>query len=311
MIPLWLTESLKVKIREDDRIRALKNEIRTKQDDHALSTVNEVAYGIEQKRKRKSNTAGSSTTSSAAGTKVQKTLQETSGVAISTQLSAAICELVYAHGCSDSMASSKQMRRVIKLARDAPSSYAPPNVNAVSGEFLDENAALRLKRAIELVQSFAGIFGTSMLSDGATVHGCPLINFLAGIPGGMPPLLKLTDASDHLATGGGKDALWLAHEMIPLAEEIGARNVYLWIFDGASNEQGAGIMLETKYHGQPFFMDLSMCYRWKSGQYVKSQKSNSWLMAIAQYTHGSRTITSRRQSTPNMQDSSTEAGNYP
>ena len=61
------------------------------------------------------------------------------------------------------MASSKQMRRVIKLARDAPSSYVPPNVNAVSGEFLDENAALRLKRAIELVQSFAEIFGTSML----------------------------------------------------------------------------------------------------------------------------------------------------
>ena len=84
MISLWLTESSKVKIREDDRIKALKNRIRTKQDDHALSTVNEVAYGIEQKRKRKSNTSGSSTTSSTASTKVQKTLQETSGVAIST-----------------------------------------------------------------------------------------------------------------------------------------------------------------------------------------------------------------------------------
>ena len=94
-------------IREDDRIRAKKNEIRTKQDDHALSTVNEVAYGIEQKRKRKSNTAGSSTTSSTASTKVQKTLQETSGAAISTQLSAAICELIYAHGCPRKFISRK------------------------------------------------------------------------------------------------------------------------------------------------------------------------------------------------------------
>ena len=135
-------------------------------------------------------------------------MHDTSRAAAPTQLSVALCELVYAHGLSDAIPGSDAMKRVLKLAREAPSTYVPPDKDAVRGKFLDQNCSLREMRALKLVRDHSEIYGCSLLSDGATIHGCSLVNILAGIPISLPPVMEIVDCTGHLASGGSKDSLF-------------------------------------------------------------------------------------------------------
>ena len=224
-----------------------------------MSSIRLQAFGIEEVQKRSSNSALASSSK-----KVQRTMHDTSRAAASTQLSVALCELVFAHGLSDAIPGSNAMKRVLKLAREAPSTYVPPDKDAVRGKYLDQNCSLRETRALKLVRDHSEIYGCSLLSDGATVHGCSLVNILAGIPISLPPVMEIVDCTDHLASGGSKDSLFLTTEMIPVAERIGSRNVYLYILDGASNERSSGEMLEEKYpwttllHGSEHVLSLAV-----------------------------------------------------
>ena len=68
----------------------------------------------------------------------------------------------------------------------------------------------------------------------------PLLSILLGFPNMLPILREVVDCSGHMKEGGQKDALFVGNRIAPPLQQAGPRNCYLYLFDGASNEQGAG-----------------------------------------------------------------------
>jgi hypothetical protein len=86
------------------------------------------------------------------------------------------------------------------------------------------------------------------LGDGATVRGMPLMNVLVATPN-TQSVLDIVDCSEHLVAGGKKDARFIAQlfeESIEVLDPKGL-NVNAIIFDGASNVQKAGRIIEARY----------------------------------------------------------------
>jgi hypothetical protein len=73
-------------------------------------------------------------------------------------------------------------------------------------------------------------------SDGATAHHTSLVNFLE-IVCCIVLLLEVVDCTGSMAAGGTKDGTFIANEMCSQCDKIGAKFVFLGIFDGASNIQ--------------------------------------------------------------------------
>jgi Protein of unknown function (DUF 659) len=128
---------------------------------------------------------------------------------------------------------------------------------------------LFLRRAKETIAGEVETYGFCLLGDGATVRGMPLMNVLATTPSGGS-VLDIIDCTEHLEDGGKKDAKYIASIFDDHIQELDPKGLYLnaVIFDGASNVQKAGRVLEAKYpqvsvlHGVEhcvslFFADLS------------------------------------------------------
>ena len=81
------------------------------------------------------------------------------------------------------------------------------------------------------------------MSDGTTVKHMPLINVLGGVPNELPVLFEIKDCTEHMQEGGKKDGMFIATLMKKHADSNSPRSCYLWLLDGASNEQAAGEML--------------------------------------------------------------------
>jgi hypothetical protein len=103
----------------------------------------------------------------------------------------------------------------------------------------------------------SGIFGISVLGDGATINSVPLINILAAIPNNPFALLNIVDCAAHLVEGGKKDKPYLANMILPcistmeLLRDENKRHckgaVDLVHFDGASNVQKAWWVLAINH----------------------------------------------------------------
>ena len=70
----------------------------------------------------------------------------------------------------------------------------------------------------------------------------PLINVLGGVPNELPVLLEIKDCTEHIQEGKN-DGMFIATLMKKHADSNSPRSCYLWLLDGASNEQAAGEML--------------------------------------------------------------------
>jgi hypothetical protein len=97
------------------------------------------------------------------------------------------------------------------------------------------------------VNQFAEDFGVAIVSDGATIHHTPLMNVLATTNGAVE-LLSIVSAEGYLASGGTKDAVFVANECMESCKKLerGEKDVYLYIFDGASNMHNAGEILSIR-----------------------------------------------------------------
>ena len=108
-----------------------------------------------------------------------------------------------------------------------------------------------------------------LLGDGATVRGMPLMNVLVTTPNASS-VLDIIDCTDHMEVGGKKDAKYIADIFEEHIEALDPKGVHLnaVLFDGASNVQKAGRLIEAKYpqvsvlHGVEhvislFFADVS------------------------------------------------------
>jgi hypothetical protein len=67
------------------------------------------------------------------------------------------------------------------------------------------------------------IFGISIFGDGATITNTPLINILAASPNNPSALLEIVDCTDQMASGGKKDASYLANLVRPCIGMIEAK----------------------------------------------------------------------------------------
>ena len=166
------------------------------------------------------------------------------------ELTMAIADLIHSCGLPFSLASHHKFRRVLSLAKCATKKYIPPGRNKVAGELLDLNYELYISKTFESLIKEADIYGVSFFGDAATVKKTPLINILASsvhLPVGC---LKIVDCSAHLQSGGRKDASYISQLFLPHITEIEnkvPRCTDLVIFDGASNVQKAGALLEAQF----------------------------------------------------------------
>jgi hypothetical protein len=166
------------------------------------------------------------------------------------ELTMAIADLIHSCGLPFSLASHHKFKRVLILAKCATKKYSPPGRNKVAGELLDLNYALYLKKTMDSLIKEADIYGISFFGDAATVKKTPLINILASSVHMPVGCLRIVDCSNHLETNGRKDASYISKLFRPHIIEIEnqvPRCTDLIIFDGASNVQKAGSLLEAEF----------------------------------------------------------------
>ena len=198
---------------------------------------------------------GDATTSSRAQSKdskpfLQTTLTDTMNPQADSQLTMAIADLIHSCGLPFSLACHHKFQRVLALAKSVSKNYVPPGRNKVAGELLDLNYQLYKKKMGEMLLKEANVYGVTFFGDGATVKKSPLINILASsvhLPVGC---LRIVDCTDHLESDGRKDAAYISELFLPHItemEEQSPKCTDLVIFDGASNVQKAGSLLEAKF----------------------------------------------------------------
>jgi hypothetical protein len=69
--------------------------------------------------------------------------------------------------------------QIIKLAKLAPSAYAPPTRKVLANKLLDLSYENRMERFMSCLEMDADVYGLLLFGDGATVHGMPSMNILA------------------------------------------------------------------------------------------------------------------------------------
>ena len=89
------------------------------------------------------------------------------------------------------------------------------------------------------------------MGDGATIAKMPLCNELWQAGGCPHTDFGIHDCSAHMATGGKKDAEYIASQFEFHCDKFDQDNaqglINLFLFDGASNVQKAAQLLSTKY----------------------------------------------------------------
>ena len=202
--------------------------VKTQLDAFLVKDCEEMAIDVSMTRKRSSASCESG----------QSTMTE--GLGASAALSSAIADMILKVGLSHTLSEDPLMARVLKFAKVAPASYKPPTREDIGGRYLDTFSIRYEKKNDALVVEVSKKFGWSMMSDGATVLHIPLVNVLAGLPNVLPVMLEIADCTGHMQGGGKKDGMFLATLMQKHADKLPKRECYLYLLDGAGNEQAAG-----------------------------------------------------------------------
>jgi hypothetical protein len=109
----------------------------------------------------------------------QLSIRESMAVGLTQEMDMALADLGNASNIPFGVANSLRMRRVLKLARDVPATYTPPDRHRVGGELLTANYTAGQVSAVAGLGVQAPVFGLSLMSDGMTNDGVPLVNILA------------------------------------------------------------------------------------------------------------------------------------
>lgn len=140
----------------------------------------------------------------------------------------------------------------------------PPSKNQVGGELLDHNYNNCMVENKSSLGKSAKVFGIGFMSDGATIGRTPFSNMFA-LTGDVPPCpVAIIDATEHMATGGVKDAAYIAkymeEHMVKYDPDKTVTDILF--FDGASSVQKGGSVLEaifprvTTIHGGEHVISL-------------------------------------------------------
>ena len=161
----------------------------------------------------------------------------------------AIADFFHTANIPDAVVESPEFKRLVRQCRLVDKDFVIPNRMKIGGELLDINFNnITAINKTNLLKE-AGVFGISVMGDGATIHRMPLMNILA-VSGSTPPLtIGIVDCTGHMAAGGKKDAMYIADIFEDKVEEYDPNHTLtdVFFFDGASNVQKAGEVLMAKY----------------------------------------------------------------
>jgi len=166
-----------------------------------------------------------------------------------SKLTMAIADLIHAEGLPFSLTEKPRFKNVLKLARCVTSSYKPPSRMAVNNELLTLNHEKYCQRNQEKLMLEAETYGLTFLGDGATIKKMPLVNILCSGKNSPVAVLEVVDCSDHMSVGGKKNAEFIANIFLPHIQRLDPNKTLTdcVFFDGASNVQKGGRILEAKY----------------------------------------------------------------
>lgn len=177
------------------------------------------------------------------------------------RLEMAIADFVHSDGLPFSLPQSRRFHHILHLAKTVGPDFKIPNRNKVSGELLNLNFESCWSDNRDRLLEQIPTYGLTVLGDGATVQRMPLINILGMSGNTLPIVLGIHDCTEHLKDGGKKDASFIADLFEGQMEELFQHdndehvldtiraNTDVFYFDGASNVQKAGRVLEAKYPG--------------------------------------------------------------
>ena len=161
----------------------------------------------------------------------------------------AIADFFHTANIPDAAVEYPEFKRLVRQCRLVDKDFVIPSRMKIGGELLDinYNNISAINKTNLLKES--GVFGISVMGDGATIHRMPLMNILA-MSGSTPPLtIGIVDCTGHMAAGGKKDATYIADIFEEKLEEYDPNHTLtdIFFFDGASNVQKAGEVLMAKY----------------------------------------------------------------
>jgi hypothetical protein len=182
---------------------------------------------------------------------ISSSLENTSDIRKSNNASVemAIADFFHCENIADQVVESPRFARLIKLARTVGNDFKVPSRKKISGELLNLNYDMVYNENKELLCREASTFGLSFIGDGAIIKRMPLLNIL-GLCAATPPItIGIIDCTNHMQSGGKKDASYIASLFEEKVAEYDPGNVLtdVFFFDGASNVQKAGEVLTAKY----------------------------------------------------------------
>ena len=166
-----------------------------------------------------------------------------------SQLEIAIAGFFQCDNIPDQTIESPRFLKMLKCARMTTNAFKVPGRKKLAGPLLRTNYNTTVKANKSILLKDPDTWGISWMGDGATVKRMPLINCL-GMSGDSPPIVVgVSDCTDHMASGGKKDAPYIAKLYGQYIEEYDPDKRYtdVFFFDGASNVQGGGRILEAIY----------------------------------------------------------------
>lgn len=166
------------------------------------------------------------------------------------KLTMAIADMIHSLGLPFSLASEPKFHTVLQLAKNAGSNYQPPNRNVIGKQLLQLNYDHYIDTSFSKALNNAEYYGITLFGDGATIKKTPFLNILVSSISEPAAVLEITDCSEHLSNGGKKNAEYIAGLLKPHIAKFESaipNSVDLLIFDGASNVQKAGAILEARY----------------------------------------------------------------
>ena len=138
---------------------------------------------------------------------------------------------------------------MLNLARCDGSTFVLPNGHIVGGELLRLNFKRTESENVTKLNAEAEVFGYTFFGDSVTVKRMPLFNALALSAKMSPVVLEIHDCTEHMAAGGKKDAPYIAEIFLNHLTSLDKNKTFtdLIFFDGASNVQKAGKIIEAKF----------------------------------------------------------------
>ena len=136
------------------------------------------------------------------------------------EMDVAIADFVLSRMYDFALVKDEKFRKMLQIARRLPPSYKPPSAARIGGELLTTIYDVNWHNETKLLLKDAQIYGISIFGDGATIKTYPKVNAVASSVNNSFAMLDVFDCTAHMASGGVKDAPYIAGLFVPLINKL-------------------------------------------------------------------------------------------